>query len=178
MTPLNIVLESDDYIAANALHCRGQYVRLFIGMVVGYLVVVLGMSAVLDRSLPEPVGFGIGLAAIVALGGVWLLCARFVLLPTRSRRIFRQQKNLHQPFQITWDDETMATTATSGHNTTPWQDFLKWRENTKLFLLYRSDVMFNLIPKRAFSDSEGVEDFRRLAKEKICATQGRRRKEV
>jgi hypothetical protein len=66
--------------------------------------------------------------------------------------------------------------STRGRWANEWTDFLKWRENERLFLLYTSDAAFMMLPKRAFKDAEQVADFGSLVREKIGPRPGVRRK--
>jgi len=51
----------------------------------------------------------------------------------------------------------------------PWSDFLKWKEGKTLFVVYISDNMFQLVPKRFFSLPEDVTSFRNLLNAKVAA---------
>lgn len=113
----------------------------------------------------------VGTALLAALN----LLSRWLILPIRARRIFQQQKNLQRPYRVSWDAENVQTSSTSGSSKIPWADFLKWRESKQLFLLYRSDVLFQMYPKRYFTP-EQVNEFRSLAKRNIAEVAGRKRK--
>ena len=43
---------------------------------------------------------------------------------------------------------------------TLWTDFVNWKENERVFLLYYSDVLFLVVPKGAFLDSTCSNAFR------------------
>jgi hypothetical protein len=43
---------------------------------------------------------------------------------------------------------------------TPWADYRKWTENGELFLLYQSDRLFQMMPKRAFASAEDMRELR------------------
>ena len=51
----------------------------------------------------------------------------------------------------------------------PWSDLTKWREGEGLFLLYGSDLIFYVLPKRAFQDAAAVDAFRDLLSAKIAS---------
>ena len=61
---------------------------------------------------------------------------------------------------VQWDKQSIEFNSESAHAKVKWSDFSKYRENEKLFLLYFSDVMFNIIPKTAFNSKEQLEDFK------------------
>lgn len=73
---------------------------------------------------------------------------RFIVTPRRIARLFKQQKDLSAPFVIELTDETSSSHNEFGEGCLPWGTFVKWEENEKLLLLYRSDVLFHMLPKR------------------------------
>jgi hypothetical protein len=54
-----------------------------------------------------------------------------------------------------------------GHATVPWSDYVKWKENDHLFLLYVSDPVFHIVPKRYFGGADDVEKLRQILKAQI-----------
>jgi hypothetical protein len=40
-----------------------------------------------------------------------MLVINFVFAPAAARRFYRQQKNLHEPYQFTWSAEGLRVTA-------------------------------------------------------------------
>jgi hypothetical protein len=44
---------------------------------------------------------------------------------------------------------------------------LKWKGDKRIFLLYESDVMYVMIPTRAFTSDEDIEWFRGLLSERV-----------
>lgn len=121
-----------------------------------------------------------GLVALVAgstnIAAVFALCVglgvsiaenffSYVQLPRRIRRIHAQRKDLRTQFIYSWDDQHIyinaedATTSTR----TPWNHYMKVKENKHMFLLYRSDDLFEILPKAWFPNAEQIDEFRRLA---------------
>ncbi|HEY0231396.1 MAG TPA: YcxB family protein, partial [Dokdonella sp.] len=82
-------------------------------------------------------------------------------LPRRARRLFAQQKNLQRPVTFSWDEDGLAWASVNGSGRTPWADYLKWRQNERLYLLYHSDLMFQMLPKRAFASAAQQQSFAR-----------------
>lgn len=79
---------------------------------------------------------------------------RYVILPNRIKKIYAQQKELHSPFEIEFTDTAMIFSNEFGNATRPWNHFTKWKENNELILLYHSDVIYNTLPKRIFTDPQ------------------------
>lgn len=44
----------------------------------------------------------------------------------------------------------------------PWSDYLRWKEGGKCFLLYMSDNLFQIVPKRFFHSDSDIDTFREM----------------
>lgn len=82
---------------------------------------------------------------------------RYILLPQRVKRIFFQQKDLSVPFEIEITDAGLNASNEFGNSIRPWKNFNKWKENKELLILYHSDVLYSILPKRLFPDPQQIE---------------------
>ena len=102
-------------------------------------------------------------AAVAAVGVVVsssvAVAAILVITPFTARRTFRLQRNLHDRFGVTWDAAGMSTETPRGRSTMAWGDYVRWRENGSVVLLYHSDNLFQFLPKRVL-DVVQVDDMR------------------
>ena len=80
----------------------------------------------------------------------------YVQMPRRSRRVYAQQKSLQVPKQASWDAESLSLTSARGSYRFEWSDFLRIVENDAAILLFQSDALFNIIPKRALSAEQAA----------------------
>jgi hypothetical protein len=154
MNEIAVQLEADDYVSAQGLHCRWTrkaILALCAAVIVGALLLLIGGEYC--------VIIGAGLIGGAVGGGIAREFNRRFVLPRRSRRLFAQQKNLQRPLRFSWDEQGLAWVNESGSGRTAWSDYIKWRENERVFLLYLSDVMFQMLPKRAFADGERLRAF-------------------
>jgi hypothetical protein len=119
---------------------------------VGYLASMWNMG-VFDMPMPELLLSG-GIGGAIALALV-LLLVRYVP-PAQARRVIRQQKSLLGDWTAAWDAQGIGFTSTNGQSRLAWGDFHKWRESSRSFLLFQSDVAYSAIPKRALTDMELV----------------------
>ncbi len=175
MEPLKIQLTVDDIIAAQRLHARAEGIKVI--ATVSAVVIVCTVFFFPKGSLTEWLTLlGVG-AIMVAVLWVLALFSRVLAIPLRAGRTYRTQKDLQRPFQLSWDAENVLTASANGNSTIPWKDFLKWREGKRLFLLYRSDRLFQLFPKRAFRDEAQTSEFAAMMRRYISPTAGRRRKD-
>jgi len=154
MNEIAVQLDADDYVSAQALHCRWTRKAILahgVAVGAGVLLVLIGGQY----------GYiiGAGLIGGAVGGGVVREFNRRFILPRRARKLFAQQKNLQRPLRFGWDEQGLAWVNESGSGKTAWSDYLKWRENDRVFLLYLSDAMFQMLPKRAFADSERLHSF-------------------
>lgn len=104
-----------------------------------------------------PIGAALG--AAVGMYG-WLAVLFFVIIPYRSRRIYRQQKSLHLEHQFEWDDQFLYFSSQDYEGKIRWADFIKVKESCNMLLLYRSDALFQMMPRRCFSSGKSFEDFK------------------
>lgn len=154
-------LEQTDYLNATLLHLQptgvARILLYAILSIVGFFVVVLIYMTALNEL---PVGLmipGLFLAAFVAL-------YRYVLIPNQVKKIFNQQKNLSLPFELEITDAGLVGINELGKSTQPWNHFVKWKENKDLLILYHSDALYSMIPKRLCTDSSQVESIKMYLK--------------
>lgn len=150
MTPVRLDYVADDYVAAMKLHGRWPVRRLLIGVGIG--LAAAAALFVLPRAWPAVAVAGV-------LGGVigWLICyalSWLFYLPWKARRLFVQQKSLHETYELAWDDEGLSMCGRLGQGRTPWDAYLKKKENEAIVLLYQSDLLFQMLPLRAFTAAQ------------------------
>lgn len=144
------VTEREHY-EAQRLHATPRGITLF---------VVLFGAAVFLSWLHERVGVSGATLLSGCIGAVaGLLGLYFVFLPLKCARIYRQQRSLRAPFQFSWDESGISMRNELGEGRLAWGDFVKFEQNAKVILLYQSDVLFNVIPKSAFTSPEQLADF-------------------
>ncbi|NEU14668.1 YcxB family protein [Methylobacterium sp. BTF04] len=77
-------------------------------------------------------------------------------------RHFHQQKLLHDAFEITLDRTGVNSKNQRIQMRFDWKDYVRWREDNYIVLIYQSDISYQMIPKRAVS-AEQLEDIRFFA---------------
>jgi len=63
-------------------------------------------------------------------------------------------------FGVTVDGEDV-------HAGIKWSDFVRWREDEQLILIYSSRMTFRILPKRTFPDQSSITELSRLLQVKI-----------
>jgi hypothetical protein len=148
-------LTADDYVEANRLHTMRASRGALWAMIAIVWLIYSGLPFFINGKWDWPhaaasAGVGAIMAAIVVI-----LVYRYTLA-RRSRRIFAQQKSLHSEVEASWDNDGLELATPSARSRHHWTDFQKWTEGPNVILLYQSDVLFNMLPKRVFSsDADG-----------------------
>ena len=101
-----------------------------------------------------------GLAALAWMGVLVVLL--YLLLPRRSRRHFRQQRSLDQPFTFRWNSDGIVFSSASSHSELAWTQYHDWFETRAVFAFGLSEQLYHWVPKRVMDDVE-IEDLRDTA---------------
>lgn len=150
----------DDFLAAQRLHRRPVMRRLFIVLAVMFVLGVLMMT----------MGYFMLGAIFVGAGAGGFIGELFVSRFSRARklrRIYRQQASFRASYTYSWDEESLKAESETGQGRRLWTDYIRIREDERMFLLYHSDVMFEMLPKSWFRDQDQVDAFRRLAEQGV-----------
>ncbi len=166
-------IAANDLVEANRIHLRGKLAWLLLFFSIGLIAVWVYVI------LSKPMGLGtdllLGLLVIVvgALGGLGGYALQyFLIVPISAGISYRQQRSLRRSFNLSWNEDGVATTSASATGLMPWSDYRKWLEGKNLFLLYHSNRLYQLVPKRAFVDQEGVTRFREELRRRIAVRPG------
>jgi hypothetical protein len=147
--------ELEDIKAAQALHARAGKTIQWILYILMAGVLITGVWSVMSESRG---GFDWSLMVFpLVLAGVFAL-SWFVLRPIQVKRLYTQNKELSSQFEMTLAEMGYAITNSYGSAVIPWKDYAKWKADDKIILLYRSDNMFNMVPKRLLN-GEGDTQF-------------------
>lgn len=158
-------LTADDYVAANKLHMQKRGWRRVMWIV---FWVLLGVGALLsaDIAIQDPKAGLPPLLLILLIAAVQLF-VRLFYFPSRVRRVYSQQRNLQLPFESVCTDSGIESSNANSTNRLPWNHLIRWKEGPALFVVYQSDLIFNIVPKRCFAEPEQVDAFRSLLIERL-----------
>lgn len=159
-----IQLTPEDYVQACYINMRPRPILKW----AGYLVLALTAFAIvisLYFALADREGFFIPVFLVACLAYLALLF--LFIQPKRVRKIFSQQKAMQIPYSYTVTEEAVMTKSEISEEKLPWNHFIKWKEGTNLFVIYHSDVMFRMVPKRCFASPEEMAQFRQLLETKL-----------
>lgn len=166
---IRVLLNEDDMVNAARLYSRVMFrrPRTIIGCLVIFVVCLVLMAMIAGVIFPYdaerlarywPMVLGASLLPFVVL-----LLINIFILPITARRNFRQQRSLRGETGMTWTDEQLAIDSEYGAFAIPWSHFVRWGEDDKGFVIFESDRLYRLVPKR-FLDP----DMQRSLREKLA----------
>lgn len=141
-------LSEEDYLKAAKLHGR----RWLLRFALPYFVILAGlMYWISSRSaglgLPFQVGFMVFL--VLVLFYKW-----FVQMPSRTRKLYRQQIEVQSELTCTLEEEHFGIEHKNGFVKKPWGEFRRWMLSDDLILIFPTDRAYFLIPKHQLSEEE------------------------
>ncbi len=159
---LNFKLEYEDYLQAQKLHMKmKQHGSILIPIMIG-LTFIWFIFAYMIRGD----NFSLGVILLVEVAVGLYLFYRYLYLPWSLRRQYNQQKSLQLACSYELVEDGIRVSNEFGNYLTPWDHFRKYREDKKLMMLYKTDLVFMLFPKRVFEDPTQLDEFRRMLVEK------------
>jgi hypothetical protein len=81
-----------------------------------------------------------------------LVC--WIRLPFITRRLFRQQKSLHEAFRYGWSEEGISYASASGSGLISWSSLYGWTVGKHCFLLYMNERLVQFLPRRVMTAGE------------------------
>jgi len=78
----------------------------------------------------------------------------FLLGKRLARKALDQQKTLQMPYRVSWTDQGILIESEYSDTRMQWGNFWKLRQDQNLILLYESDRLYRLIPKRCFTAAQ------------------------
>jgi hypothetical protein len=165
---INIQLSEDDYLQGSLFAARWAKKKWLI--VGGMGVIYLGLGLFMVSYAPRAF-FILGWTLIGAVvgGAMGALISRYVFLPRRLKSRFAEHKMLQRSSMVSWAEDGLKVERENSHVLIPWDDFFNFRESEKFVLLYTTRVLFLLLPKRFFKESDQLNDFMVFVRSRIGA---------
>jgi hypothetical protein len=154
---------ADDLVSAQWLHVRPRRSLRVVGILLAAVLCLAGVVMFIGPSGSDwPWGKWLYLASLAYFP---ILFA--VGMPYRTRRSFRQRKDLHRECSFAASDDGLRVQSGDIQGLKPWSDYLKWKEGDDAFLLYMSDNMYQVVPRRFFDSASDVDTFRALLEKNV-----------
>jgi len=161
---VSLTLTADDYVAANRLHflqhLRTRW-RAIVAFTIWFAAYLIWMWVAYNDGWNATAMIATS-ACFVAFPLILMVAKYFLFIPISTRRTFQKQKTLHQPCIYSWSEAGLTLANESGEWRVAWSDYLKWREDGRIFMFYQAPRLFNMVPKRALTP-EQVTDLRQCA---------------
>lgn len=84
-----------------------------------------------------------------------------------TRKILKQQKSLFREAQFQWDEIGTHFKSEIGETHLKWDEFIKLNQNKNMILLYISDYLFFILPKRLMTDDQAAQIYEAWSKREI-----------
>jgi hypothetical protein len=151
-------LTADDYVKAQYLHLRpSPWVKYLVLGLVG-----LGLAVLVSGALSPFLLTNLLIAALpILFFGVIYGFILLVIVPSKTRRVFAQQKSLQAQYEIVISPDTIETTSEQGTSRMAITDFYKYKVGQDLVLLYQSQALFHMFPRRVFDSESDFKQFLR-----------------
>jgi hypothetical protein len=147
-------LQLDDLVRAQRLHLRPRRAYARVGVV---LLALGGVTAIVLLVAPGEWHWGrLVMPACLA----YLFASWYSLLPYLARRQYAQQKDLQRELSFHAAEDGLHARNELGQAIRPWSDIRKWKEDEHLFLLYITDSLYLMVPKRMFEQEAELAAFR------------------
>jgi hypothetical protein len=159
-------LTEPDYIAANRLNfwewVKSRKALRFIaiiGLIYAGLGAVFAFSDGMIFSLMNVTKImGFALSASVVVLSICLVIG-YAFLPHRTRKLIAQQKAHHLPLDYQISPDALAWKNELTETRLPYKMAHKWAENDRIFLVFHSDITFNVIAK-GVAGKQAIDDLR------------------
>ena len=146
-------IEEADYVRAQWLHLRPRPIMAVFGVLFVAMLIVGGAFQIMGWVQGEnPASDALMLPFLASV-----LLLYFAFLSWRFRRSYRNYKAIKVPIDIEISETELHGKSVHGEARLPWDLFRKFKENKHLFLLYQSDGLFHMLPKRLFSGEADVQ---------------------
>jgi hypothetical protein len=144
-----------DYYVANLLHQRRPSQR--------YIIAGLGVAMFILLAFEAESVWSFVILVLVFLG-LWAGLVQLMRLWTRARcrKVYDQQVMLQLPYRLVFEAGSISCSSERGETRYKLHELVRWAEDDAMFLLYFSDVMFLMVPKRSFATPADQDRLRAL----------------
>jgi hypothetical protein len=126
--------------------------------------ILLLIQIVYIVSVPDANRAAVGFGSAIS---VYFLYCSFALRRYFRRR-FRKDRRFQHDFTTDILEDGIHVVTPTAESQMKWENFVRFLESSDIFMLFHSDLIFNILPKRAFAAGE-VDSFRELLRRKIPA---------
>jgi len=155
---LNYQLTLDDYLEATRFHSKSKPIEYYGMQFLGWFGLIVGVFLLAVGTVKDLTGYVVG--ALSLLGGAYIVLAFTVLRKYLHERRLKRFPSFLLPIVLKVSATQLSFQTAEEGTQFGWKKYKKSLEAENLFLLYRSDKAFQLVPKRAFANEADLEQFR------------------
>jgi hypothetical protein len=153
----------EDYLEAHRLHRKGRIWRQW-DRVIGYLFLLICTGSAFLILVGNPRAYRTTLP-LLALAVFWALLL-FVFPRMRIQYVFKRNPYLNQISTMEVSEEGILNESPNMRSQRNWSMFIRWAENSRMFMVYTAPNQFLLLPKRDFAPGE-ADQLRELLRRKL-----------
>lgn len=153
-----------DYIEANNVYIKTSKLKYHGYFVLGILAIVVGLLGIIII----PKYFASYLAILL---GIYFFLSPTYLYQKRVKKIWERESSISEPLIVTLTDDEIIVKSPNEDGITKWKAFTHFVETKNLFLIFRQQNAFNVIPKRAFENHDLENNFRKLLQREFTTKQ-------
>jgi hypothetical protein len=161
-------LTLQDYLEANQAHIKSQkllYFTYWSFAALAILLLALNVTVFFLSGGWSP--FDLIFTCLIIAFAIYfnpelLIGQRYAL-----KKVWQSQPSIREPMTLEITEEALTFHSPMFQAVNYWKAYPNFVETKNLFILYLSKQSFNLIPKRAFSSTEQIQEFRELLPRKI-----------
>lgn len=150
-------LTADDVAAAAGLYSWSslRQPRTVVSLLLAWLLGLAFLSwLVLGAAITDPAALLDNASFLLALSAspfVAIAALMLVMVPITARRTFHQQRSLQGELGYRWSAGGLGIDTEYADFDMPWTHFQRWAEDGRSILLFESDRLYRVIPKRVLT---------------------------
>ena len=149
----------NDFLEAHQAHLKSQrFLYLFLWFI-SISVVVVGVAGLLIGRIWD--------FCFLVISSICINPSFNVLQYYCLARTWKSQPSIREPITLEVAKEGLTMSSSSFQSNLKWQIYTHFIETKNLFMVYQSKQIFNVFPKRAFSNDEQIHEFRELLRTKL-----------
>jgi len=98
---------------------------------------------------------------------LWILALQLFLPRIVHWRVYYRNREIFGPRKLNISDAGILSDGPQGRIETPWSRYVRFRETKRLFMLYLSNDVKGIIPKRVFQDASQMDSFRNFVSARV-----------
>jgi hypothetical protein len=139
-----MILETD-FIQAQWIHVKPRRVYA----IAGIIIILLNLIVMVGSGIQYFSGSYDGKLFFLLLCLLFYFSALILWRRYKIKKVYRQQKSLQREVNVEINERGVVFSTENGNYRLDFVDVHKYKDSSSVLLLYHSDMMFNIIPKKS-----------------------------